>query len=134
MGGAKGGSDFDPKEKSDNEIRRFCVAFMSELQRHIGADTDVPAGDIGVGAPEVAYLFGQYKKLRNEWVGVLTGKGLTWGGSYIRPEATGYGLIHFVQNMIAKYCPEYSFEKSSTLVAVSGSGNVAQVSIVGGRY
>ncbi|PSR70844.1 hypothetical protein PHLCEN_2v13285 [Hermanssonia centrifuga] len=126
MGGGKGGSDFDPKGKSDNEIRRFCVSFMTELQRHIGADTDVPAGDIGTGAREVAYMFGQYKKLKNEWVGVLTGKGLTWGGSFIRPEATGYGLIYYVEHMIAKYCPEYSFTKSSTLVAVSGSGNVAQ--------
>ncbi|KAI0683258.1 NADP-specific glutamate dehydrogenase [Cytidiella melzeri] len=126
MGGGKGGSDFDPKGKSDNEIRRFCVAFMTELHRHIGQDTDVPAGDIGTGAREIAYLFGQYKKLRNEWVGMLTGKGLTWGGSFIRPEATGYGLIYFVNHMIAKYCPEYSLDKKSTLVAVTGSGNVAQ--------
>lgn len=101
MGGGKGGSDFDPKGKSDNEIRRFCVAFMTELQRHIGADTDVPAGDIGTGGREVAYLFGQYKKLKNEWVGILTGKGLTWGGSNIRPEATGYGVIYYVQNVCA---------------------------------
>ncbi|KAI0337451.1 NADP-specific glutamate dehydrogenase [Trametopsis cervina] len=126
MGGGKGGSDFDPKGKSDSEIRRFCVAFMTELQRHIGQDTDVPAGDIGTGGREVAFMFGQYKKLRNEWVGVLTGKGLTWGGSYIRPEATGYGLVYYVQHMIAKYCPEYSFDKKSTLVAITGSGNVAQ--------
>jgi len=126
MGGGKGGSDFDPKGKSDNEIRRFCVAFMTELQRHIGADTDVPAGDIGTGGREVAFMFGQYKKLRNEFVGVLTGKGMSWGGSNIRPEATGYGLIYYVENMIAKYCPELSFTKESTRVAVSGSGNVAQ--------
>ncbi|GJF00323.1 NADP-specific glutamate dehydrogenase [Phanerochaete sordida] len=126
MGGGKGGSDFDPKGKSDNEIRRFCVAFMTELQRHIGSDTDVPAGDIGTGGREVAYMFGQYKKLRNEFVGVLTGKGINWGGSHIRPEATGYGLVYYVEHMIAKYCPEYSFSKPSTLVAVSGSGNVAQ--------
>ena len=99
MGGGKGGSDFDPKGKSDSEIRRFCVSFMTELQRHIGQDTDVPAGDIGTGAREVAFMFGQYKKLRNEWVGVLTGKGLTWGGSYIRPEATGYGLIYYVEHV-----------------------------------
>lgn len=127
MGGGKGGADFDPKGKSDKEIRRFCVAFMTELQRHIGAETDVPAGDIGVGGREVAYMFGQYRKLRNEWTGVLTGKGLSWGGSHIRPEATGYGLVYFTQNMIANYCSGYSFSKSSTLVAISGSGNVAQV-------
>ncbi|KAI0772246.1 NADP-specific glutamate dehydrogenase [Irpex lacteus] len=126
MGGGKGGSDFDPKGKSDNEIRRFCVSFMTELQRHIGQDTDVPAGDIGTGAREIGFLFGQYKKLRNEWTGVLTGKGLTWGGSFIRPEATGYGVIYFVEHMIAKYCPEYSLNKKSTLVAITGSGNVAQ--------
>lgn len=99
MGGGKGGSDFDPKGKSDNEIRRFCVAFMTELQRHIGADTDVPAGDIGTGGREIGFMFGQYKKLRNEWVGILTGKGPTWGGSNIRPEATGYGLIYYVENV-----------------------------------
>ncbi|EJU01498.1 glutamate dehydrogenase [Dacryopinax primogenitus] len=126
MGGGKGGSDFDPKGKSDAEIRRFCVAFMTELQRHIGKDTDVPAGDIGVGAREVAFMFGQYKKLRNEWVGVLTGKGITWGGSYIRPEATGFGLIYYVQHMIAKHAPERPLTAPSTLVAISGSGNVAQ--------
>ena len=102
MGGGKGGSDFDPKGKSENEIRRFCYAFMSELQRHIGKDTDVPAGDIGTGAREVAYMFGAYKKLRNEFVGVLTGKGMTWGGSYIRPEATGYGLIYYVEHVSIK--------------------------------
>lgn len=99
MGGGKGGSDFDPKGKSDNEIRRFCYAFMGELQRHIGKDTDVPAGDIGTGAREVAFMFGAYKKLRNEFVGVLTGKGTTWGGSHIRPEATGYGLIYYVEHV-----------------------------------
>ncbi|KAI0086929.1 NADP-specific glutamate dehydrogenase [Irpex rosettiformis] len=126
MGGGKGGSDFDPKGKSDSEIRRFCVSFMTELQRHIGQDTDVPAGDIGTGGREIGFLFGQYKKLRNEWTGVLTGKGLTWGGSFIRPEATGFGVIYFVEHMIAKYCPEYSLNKKSTLVAISGSGNVAQ--------
>ncbi|KAF8191233.1 NADP-specific glutamate dehydrogenase [Pholiota molesta] len=126
MGGGKGGSDFDPKGKSDNEIRRFCVAFMSELFRHIGSDTDVPAGDIGTGAREIGYLFGAYKKLRNEFTGMLTGKGLTWGGSFIRPEATGYGLIYYVEHMIAKACPEYSLDKPSTLVAISGSGNVSQ--------
>ena len=104
MGGGKGGSDFDPKGKSDSEIRRFCYAFMGELQRHIGKDTDVPAGDIGTGAREVAYMFGAYKKLRNEFVGVLTGKGTTWGGSHIRPEATGYGLIYYVEHVSA-ICP-----------------------------
>ncbi|PPQ88557.1 hypothetical protein CVT25_009937 [Psilocybe cyanescens] len=126
MGGGKGGSDFDPKGKSDNEIRRFCYAFMGELFRHIGADTDVPAGDIGTGAREIGYLFGAYKKLRNEFTGMLTGKGLTWGGSFIRPEATGYGLIYYVEHMIAKACPEFSLDKPSTLVAISGSGNVSQ--------
>ncbi|KZO90267.1 NADP-specific glutamate dehydrogenase [Calocera viscosa TUFC12733] len=126
MGGGKGGSDFDPKGKSDGEIRRFCQAFMTELSRHIGKDTDVPAGDIGTGGREVAFMFGQYKKLRNEWVGVLTGKGITWGGSYIRPEATGYGLIYYVEHMIAKLCPEHTLASPSTLVAISGSGNVAQ--------
>jgi glutamate dehydrogenase (NADP+) len=99
IGGGKGGSDFDPKGKSDSEIRRFCTAFMSELQRHIGADTDVPAGDIGTGGREIGFMFGAYKKLRNEFVGVLTGKALNWGGSYIRPEATGYGLIYYVQHV-----------------------------------
>ncbi|KAH9477446.1 NADP-specific glutamate dehydrogenase [Psilocybe cubensis] len=126
MGGGKGGSDFDPKGKSDNEIRRFCYAFMGELFRHIGADTDVPAGDIGTGAREIGFLFGAYKRLRNEFTGMLTGKGLTWGGSFIRPEATGYGLIYYVEHMIAKACPEYSLDKPSTLVAISGSGNVSQ--------
>lgn len=99
MGGGKGGSDFDPKGKSDNEIRRFCTSFMGELSKHIGKDTDVPAGDIGTGAREIGYMFGAYKKLRNEWVGVLTGKGLHWGGSFIRPEATGYGVIYYIQHV-----------------------------------
>ncbi|PFH46734.1 hypothetical protein AMATHDRAFT_7450 [Amanita thiersii Skay4041] len=126
MGGGKGGSDFDPKGKSDAEIRRFCIAFMSELFRHIGQDTDVPAGDIGTGAREIGYMFGAYKKLSNEFTGMLTGKGKDWGGSHIRPEATGYGLIYYVQHMIAKACPEYSLSNPSTLVAISGSGNVAQ--------
>ncbi|KAJ7681149.1 NADP-specific glutamate dehydrogenase [Mycena rosella] len=126
MGGGKGGADFDPKGKSDSEIRRFCNAFMVELFRHIGADTDVPAGDIGTGGREIGFLFGAYKKLQNEYVGILTGKGKSWGGSSIRPEATGYGVIYFVEHMIAKSCPEYSLSKPSTLVAVSGSGNVAQ--------
>lgn len=94
MGGGKGGADFDPKGRSDNEIRKFCVAFMTELSRHIGADTDVPAGDINVSGREIGFLFGQYKKIRNQWEGVLTGKGITWGGSLIRPEATGYGLVY----------------------------------------
>ncbi|KAJ6470270.1 NADP-specific glutamate dehydrogenase [Mycena vitilis] len=126
MGGGKGGSDFDPKSKSDSEIRRFCTSFMAELFRHIGQDTDVPAGDIGTGGREIGFMFGAYKRLRNEYVGILTGKGKSWGGSFIRPEATGYGLIYFVEHMIAKSCPEYSLSKPSTLVAISGSGNVAQ--------
>ncbi|KIK58347.1 hypothetical protein GYMLUDRAFT_45261 [Collybiopsis luxurians FD-317 M1] len=126
MGGGKGGSDFDPKGKSDAEIRRFCVSFMTELSKHIGQDVDVPAGDIGTGGREIGFLFGAYRKLRNEFTGVLTGKGLTWGGSHIRPEATGYGLIYYVEHMIAKACPEYSLSKPSTLVAISGSGNVSQ--------
>ncbi|KAG7441324.1 NADP-specific glutamate dehydrogenase [Guyanagaster necrorhizus] len=126
MGGGKGGSDFDPKGKSDAEIRRFCVAFMSELFRHIGQDTDVPAGDIGTGAREIGFLFGAYKKLRNEFVGVLTGKGAHWGGSFIRPEATGYGLIYYVEHMIPLACPEYPLTSPNTLVAISGAGNVAQ--------
>ncbi|KAH6905321.1 NADP-specific glutamate dehydrogenase [Coprinopsis sp. MPI-PUGE-AT-0042] len=126
MGGGKGGCDFDPKGKSDSEIRRFCVAFMGELFRHIGKDTDVPAGDIGTGAREIGFLFGAYKKLKNEFTGMLTGKGLHWGGSYIRPEATGYGVIYYVEHMIAHACPEYSLNKPETLVAISGAGNVAQ--------
>src|SRR5208282_5943482 len=122
MGGAKGGSDFDPKGKSDNEVMRFCQSFMTELQRHIGPDTDVPAGDIGVGGREIGFLFGQYKRLRNEFVGVLTGKGLNWGGSLIRPEATGYGAVYFAQEML-KTRNEALAGKTCL---VSGSGNVAQ--------
>ncbi|MCI2229478.1 NADP-specific glutamate dehydrogenase [Polaribacter sp. MSW13] len=122
MGGGKGGSDFNPKGKSDREVMAFCQAFMSELFRHIGANTDVPAGDIGVGGREIGFMFGQYKKLRNEFVGVLTGKGASWGGSLIRPEATGYGDVYFAQNMLKT--KEDSFEGKT--VAVSGSGNVAQ--------
>ncbi|CRG85500.1 glutamate dehydrogenase (NADP+) [Talaromyces islandicus] len=125
MGGGKGGADFDPKGKSDNEIRKFCVAFMTELSRHIGADTDVPAGDIGVTGREVGYMFGQYKKIRNQWEGVLTGKGLTWGGSLIRPEATGYGVVYYVQHMI-KYASQGRESFAGKRVAISGSGNVAQ--------
>lgn len=125
MGGGKGGSDFDPKGKSDNEIMRFCQAFMTELSRHIGADTDVPAGDIGVGGREVGYMFGQYKKLRNEFTGVLTGKGITFGGSLIRPEATGYGDVYFAQNMLATRGESFT----GKTVVVSGSGNVAQYAI-----
>ncbi|MEN8149105.1 MAG: NADP-specific glutamate dehydrogenase [Planctomycetota bacterium] len=122
MGGGKGGSDFDPKGKSDNEVMRFCQAFMAELQRHIGGNTDVPAGDIGVGGREIGFMFGQYKKLRNEFVGVLTGKGLNWGGSLIRPEATGYGAVYFGENMLGTRGENY--EGKTCLV--SGSGNVAQ--------
>ena len=122
MGGAKGGSDFDPKGKSDDEIMRFCHAFMSELCRHIGPNTDVPAGDIGVGAREIGYLFGAYKKTRNEFTGVLTGKGLSWGGSQIRPEATGYGTVYFAQSMLQTRGE--SIEGKN--VVISGSGNVAQ--------
>jgi len=122
MGGGKGGSDFDPKNKSDNEVMRFCQSFMTELQRHIGPNTDVPAGDIGVGGREIGFLFGQYKRLRNEFTGVLTGKGLEWGGSLIRPEATGYGAVYFAEEMMKG--KGESFE--GKIVAVSGSGNVAQ--------
>ena len=125
MGGGKGGADFDPKGKSDNEVMRFCHSFMSELFRHIGPNTDVPAGDIGVGAREIGYLFGMYKKLRNEFTGVLTGKGINWGGSLIRPEATGYGSVYFAAEMLAT--------RNETLEGkvclVSGSGNVAQFTI-----
>ena len=121
MGGGKGGSDFDPKGRSDAEIMRFCQSFMTELSKHIGQFTDVPAGDIGVGAREIGYMFGQYKRLRNEVTGVLTGKGLSYGGSLVRPEATGYGLIYFVQEYLN--CHDDSFEGKT--VAVSGSGNVA---------
>lgn len=122
MGGGKGGSDFDPKGKSDDEIMRFCHGFMSELFRHIGSDTDVPAGDIGVGAREVGFLFGMYKKLKNEFTGVLTGKGLSWGGSQIRPEATGYGAVYFAQNMLLTQKDSMKDKE----VLISGSGNVAQ--------
>jgi glutamate dehydrogenase (NADP+) len=122
MGGGKGGSDFDPKGKSDNEVMKFCQSFMTELCKHIGANTDVPAGDIGVGGREIGYMFGQYKRIRNEFVGVLTGKGLNWGGSLIRPEATGYGTVYFAKEMLATKGDSF---KGKT-VAVSGSGNVAQ--------
>lgn len=122
MGGGKGGSDFDPKGKSDNEVMRFCQSFMTELSKHIGADTDVPAGDIGVGAREIGYMFGQYKRLRNEFTGVLTGKGLNWGGSLIRPEATGYGCVYFAENMLAVKGQNLE----GKICTVSGSGNVAQ--------
>ena len=122
MGGGKGGSDFDPKGKSDNEVMKFCQSFMSELARHIGPDTDVPAGDIGVGGREIGYMFGQYKRLRNEFTGVLTGKGRNWGGSLIRPEATGYGTVYFAKEMLATKGESFS----GKIVAVSGSGNVAQ--------
>jgi len=122
MGGGKGGSDFDPKGKSDNEVMRFCQSFMTELSRHIGPNTDVPAGDIGVGGREIGYLFGQYKRLRNEFTGVLTGKGINWGGSLIRPEATGYGAVYFAQNMMATKNQDFE----NKVVTISGSGNVAQ--------
>jgi glutamate dehydrogenase (NADP+) len=122
MGGGKGGSDFDPKGKSDNEIMKFCQSFMTELAKHIGADTDVPAGDIGVGGREVGFLFGQYKRLRNEFTGVLTGKGISFGGSLIRPEATGYGCVYFAQSMLGTKGDSF---KGKTVV-ISGSGNVAQ--------
>jgi len=125
MGGGKGGSDFDPKGKSDNEVMRFCQSFMTELQRHIGPNTDVPAGDIGVGGREIGYLFGQYKRLRNEFTGVLTGKGLNWGGSLIRPEATGYGCVYFSEEMLKSR--KDSLE--GKLCLVSGSGNVSQYTI-----
>ena len=122
MGGGKGGSDFDPKGRSENEIMRFCQAFMTELYRHIGPNTDVPAGDIGVGGREIGYMYGQYKKLANEFTGVLTGKGITWGGSLIRPEATGYGTVYFAQDMLASVNDGIKGKK----VVISGSGNVAQ--------
>lgn len=125
MGGGKGGSDFDPKGKSDREVMAFCQSFMTELARHIGPDTDVPAGDIGVGGREIGYMFGQYKRLRNEFTGVLTGKAPHWGGSLIRPEATGYGTVYFAQEMLATR--NQSFEGKT--VVVSGSGNVAQYAI-----
>ena len=122
MGGGKGGSDFDPKGKSDNEVMSFCQSFMTELSRHIGPDTDVPAGDIGVGGREIGYMFGQYKRIRNEFTGILTGKGLNWGGSLIRPEATGYGCVYFAEEMLKT--KEDSFKGKT--VTISGSGNVAQ--------
>ena len=122
MGGGKGGCDFDPKGKSDNEVMRFCQSFMTELSRHIGENTDVPAGDIGVGGREIGYMFGQYKRIRNAFTGVLTGKGLNWGGSLIRPEATGYGAVYFAQEMLKT--KKQSFKDK--IVAISGSGNVAQ--------
>lgn len=125
MGGGKGGSDFDPKGKSDGEIMRFCHSFMSELFRHIGSNTDVPAGDIGVGAREIGFLFGMYKKLRNEFTGVLTGKGLSWGGSLIRPEATGYGTVYFAQSMLNTKGKDLKGKN----IVVSGSGNVAQYAV-----
>ena len=125
MGGAKGGSDFDPKGKSDAEVMRFCQSFMNELFRHIGADTDVPAGDIGVGGREIGFLFGQYKRLRNEFTGVLTGKGLKWGGSLIRPEATGYGSVYFAEEMLKTRGENLA----GRICLVSGSGNVAQYTV-----
>ena len=125
MGGGKGGSDFDPKGKSDREVMRFCQSFMSELFRHIGPDTDVPAGDIGVGGREIGYMFGEYKRLRNEFTGVLTGKGGAWGGSLIRPEATGYGCVYFAQEMLKRRSEDFS----GKVCAISGSGNVAQYTV-----
>ncbi len=122
MGGGKGGADFNPKGKSDNEVMKFCQSFMTELYRHIGPNTDVPAGDIGVGGREIGFMFGQYKRIRNEFTGVLTGKGIGWGGSLIRPEATGYGNVYFAQNMLALKGDSFS----NKIVAISGSGNVAQ--------
>ena len=122
MGGGKGGSDFDPKGKSENEVMKFCQAFMTELCRHIGPNTDVPAGDIGVGGREIGFMFGQYKRIKNEFTGVLTGKGMAWGGSLIRPEATGYGNVYFAQNMLAKKGDSFD----GKTVTISGSGNVAQ--------
>jgi len=122
MGGGKGGSDFNPKGKSDNEVMKFCQSFMTELCRHIGPNTDVPAGDIGVGGREIGFMFGQYKRIRNEFTGVLTGKGMSWGGSLIRPEATGYGNVYFAQNMLAVKGDSFS----GKTVAISGAGNVAQ--------
>jgi len=122
MGGGKGGSDFDPKGKSDNEVMKFCQSFMLELSRHIGPNTDVPAGDIGVGGREIGYLFGQYKRIKNEFTGVLTGKGQSWGGSLIRPEATGYGLVYFLREMLTTQ----NITIQDKVIAISGSGNVAQ--------
>jgi len=125
MGGGKGGSDFNPKGKSDNEVMKFCQSFMTELFRHIGANTDVPAGDIGVGGREIGYMFGQYKRIRNEFVGVLTGKGLNWGGSLIRTEATGYGTVYFAKEMLATKSDSFKGKE----VVISGSGNVAQYAL-----
>jgi glutamate dehydrogenase (NADP+) len=125
MGGGKGGSDFDPKGKSDNEVMRFCQSFMTELARHVGPDTDIPAGDIGVGGREIGFLFGQYKRIKNEFTGVLTGKGLEWGGSLIRPEATGYGAVYFAEEMIKTRGESFK----GKVVTVSGSGNVAQYAV-----
>src|SRR5712692_6930622 len=125
MGGGKGGADFDPKGKSDNEVMRFCQSFMTELFHHVGPDTDVPAGDIGVGGREIGYLFGQYKRLANEFTGVLTGKALNWGGSLIRPEATGYGTVYFTEEMLK--ARKDSLE--GKLCLVSGSGNVSQYTV-----
>ena len=122
MGGGKGGSDFDPKGKSDNEVMKFCQSFMTELSRHIGANTDVPAGDIGVGGREIGFMFGQYKRIINEFTGVLTGKGINWGGSLIRPEATGYGTVYFAQNMLNVMGDSFN----DKTIVISGSGNVAQ--------
>ena len=122
LGGGKGGSDFDPKGKSDNEVMKFCQSFMLELSKHIGPNTDVPAGDIGVGGREIGYMFGQYKRIKNEFTGVLTGKGANWGGSFIRPEATGYGLIYFLQEMLVAN----NMSLKDKIVSISGSGNVAQ--------
>ncbi len=122
MGGGKGGSDFNPKGKSDNEVMKFCQSFMTELSRHIGPNTDVPAGDIGVGSREIGYMFGQYKRLRNEFTGVLTGKGINWGGSLIRPEATGYGVVYFTEKMLSTK----GNNLKDKIVSISGSGNVAQ--------
>ena len=121
MGGGKGGCDFDPKGRSDGEVMRFCQSFMTELQRHIGADTDVPAGDIGTGAREIGFMFGQYKRIRNEWTGVLTGKGLSYGGSLARTEATGYGAVYFTEEYLN--CNDDSYKGKT--VCLSGSGNVA---------
>ena len=122
MGGGKGGSDFNPKGRSDTEVMRFCQSFMTELFRHIGPNRDIPAGDIGVGSREIGYLFGQYKRLKNEFTGVLTGKGVSWGGSLIRPEATGYGVVYFTENMLK----EKNMDLKDKKIVISGSGNVAQ--------
>ena len=134
MGGGKGGSDFDPKNKSDNEIMRFCQSFMTELSRHIGPNTDVPAGDIGVGGREIGYLFGQYKRLKNEFTGVLTGKGVAWGGSLLRPEATGFGAVYFAQHMLKRIGKDINGQ----IISISGFGNVAwgaitKINELGGR-